>query len=299
MPEQTSGAEFPEVRLDLRKEDIHSEIPEKGGTVLVLQVNARDDRRDPKSPEFGALMPEAAEQTVNQAEKFFSGVFEKLSPEDRAKVAIIVFASDAELKMPAGTNSPHKRAAETGEKVLEGIRKSMTAHTVNGNQLLNDVNEHHGEPMGVSGLIDLEFWNRPEFVEYMREKYGDKIWKAYEGGEEAEKEVEMGAEGVIEIATRMREALTGLTVSVANEYHIEHPDSLLFLWAVSHYDSVAPWVNGYVYQADPTKLYTPTEKGGGITVKIDREGKTAETTIGGQRYEVPSLLHRPGTTQPS
>lgn len=281
------------VRLDLKKEDIHPEIPGEGGTVLVLQVNAKDDRTNPDSPEFGALVPEAAEQTKGQAESFFNEVFSKLSDEQKAKVAVIVFASDAPLVMPAGTNSPHRRAFETGEKVIEGIMGSMTENGVDPKQLLNNADEKKGEPVGVSGLVDLTMWEKPEFVNFLKEKWGKKMWAAYEEDADSNERIEMGAEGPAEIAIRMREALTGLTLDVAKGYHEKHPDSLLYIWAVSHYDSISPWVKGYVYQADPSKLFAPAEKGGGVTIKIDKDGETAETTIGGEKYQIPSLLRKP------
>jgi len=293
-----NSLESPEVSLKIRKEDIHPEIPESGGTVFVLQVNARD-RRDPKSPEFGALMPKAAEQTVDQGEAFFKDVFERLTSEERAKVAIVVCASDAKLKMPAGTNSDHKRAMETGEKVLEGIRKATTAYEVNPNQLLNDTEEHEGKPVGVDGLRDLLFWSRPEFVEYMKRTYGSgrELWKAYEADEVdvRRKRMEMGVEGPLEIAIRTRKALTGLTVTWAKKYHEEHPGALVFIWVIGHYDNVAPWVNGYVFDRDPRggEHYIETQKGGGIAVNIDPRGETAKTTIGGKEYQVRSLLSKP------
>lgn len=296
-----------EVRLNLKREDIHPEIPEEGGTILVLQVNAKDDRRDPNSPEFGVLMPEAAEEVTGQAKKFFDDVFEGLSDEERARVAVIVVASDAKLVMPpgSGASSPHRRAFETGEKVIEGIRTSMTEHGVGLEQLLNTSEENGDEPVAVPGLVDLTMWESPEFVKYLEEKApelvklsGGKLdlvralWVMYEEDLESEKRLELGVEGPSEIAIRMRKALTDLTIDLADQYHREHPDALLYIWSVSHYDSISPWVKGYVYQANPAKLFVPTEKAGGITIKIDKTGETAETTIAGQTYQIPSLLHK-------
>jgi len=283
-------------RLDIRKEDIRPEIPEAGGTVLVLQVNAKDDRRDSNSPEFGALLPEAGEQVVVQSKDYFDKVFENLSEEDKKKVKIIVYASDASLKMPSGLNSTHRRAFETGEKVMEGIRKAIDKNGAEQNQLLNNSPETKGEPVGVSGLIDLTMFDEsPEFVKYMTDKYGPdkKFWMLYEDDTESDTRLDMGAEGPSEIAIRMRKALTTLTQDMAKNYHDSNPDTLLYIWAISHYDSISPWVKGYVYQADPSRLFVPTEKAGGITIKIDKDNKKAETIIAGEKFEIPSLLIKP------
>lgn len=298
VPQATEKKEIQEVSQEvrgLRKEDIRPEIPEKGGTILVLQVNAKDDRSDPTSPHFGELKPDAAEETVTQAEDFLNEVIRRLIEEGRAdevkNISIVVYASDAELRMPEGTNSLHQRAMETGVKVLEGLRKSMGTNEINTNQLLNDENGHKGEPVGASGLIDLQFWDRPEFVKYKKTKYGTGInfWVNYEADTEWETRVKMGAEGPIQIARRMREALAGLTVTVANQFHEANPDDILIIWAVSHYDAIAPWVSGYVLDADPRKTHIPTEKGGGITVRINRKGDEAETNMGEKIYKIPSL----------
>lgn len=285
-----------EVRLNLKREDIHPEIPEVGGTVLVLQVNAKDDRTDPKSPEFGALVPEAAEQVKTQAENFFNDVFEKLGDEEKQKVRVLVVASDASLTMPDGKKSPHKRAVDTGDKVIEGVRSSLDKYSLSHSQLLNESASSDRGPITMSKMTDLTMFDQsPEFVKYMTDKYGPnkEFWMTYEDDSESERRLELGAEGPSEIAIRMREALASLTQDVAKQYHKEHPDTILYIWAVSHYDSISPYVKGYVYQANPARLFVPTEKGGGITIKIDKDGKDAETVIGGQRYKISSILKRP------
>lgn len=292
--------ELPEVRLDIREEDIHPEIAERGETVLVLQVNARDDRKNPESPEFGQLIPEAAEKAKSQAKKFFEDVFKGLEETERNKVTILVITSDAELKMPGETNSPHKRAFETGEKVIAGIKEAMSEAEVETQRLLNNSPEIGDKPMTMGSLVDLTMWEEsPEFVKFLIEKYGDtkKLWQQYEADVHEKERLEMGAEGPIEIALRTREALTDITQGVAREYHEHHPDQRLYIWVIGQYDNLAPAINGYVYQADPTKLYTPMEKGGGITIRINRDDTKAETTIGGNTFQIPALLQKANEQQ--
>ena len=291
----TPSEELPEVRLDIRQEDIHPEIPEEDGTVLVLQVNARDDRRDPNSPEFGQLIPEAADQAQTQADTFFRSVFEQVPTEKRQNISVLVITSDAKLKMPGKTNSPHKRAFETGERVLAGINTAMSQFGINSESLLNNSPEIGGKPVTMDKLVDLTMWDdNPEFVDFLVNKYGDtkKLWVAYENDTDIEERTAMGAEGPVEIAIRTRDAITDITKGVAMEYHRQNPDKRLYIWTIGQYDNLAPAINGYVYQADPTKLYTPMEKGGGITIKIDKDHTKAETTIGGNTFEVPAFIRK-------
>lgn len=288
--------EQPEVRLDIRQEDIHPEIPEEDGTVLVLQVNARDDRKDPHSPDFGQLVPESAEQAQDQAKNFFHDIYKNLPLEERNKTATLVISSNAELKMPGKTNSPHRRAYETGEKVLAGISEAMKEYGVNQDSLLNNSLEMQGRPLTMEKLVDLKMWDEsPEFVDFLVNKYGDtkKLWQAYEGDVHLDERTNMAAEGPVEIAIRTREALTDITQGVVTEYHEKHPGQRLFVWVIGQYDNLAPAINGYVYQADPTKLYTPMEKGGGITIKINKENTEAETTVGGNTFQVPAFVRKP------
>lgn len=288
------GSEQPKIRIEVKLEDIRPEIPESGGTIMVLQRNARDDRSDPKDIEkFGTLIPEAAERVKEQARDFFDKILKRLNEGERGKVRVLVVASDASLIMPTGDKSPHMRAVETANKVIEGVKDSFDGNSVDRDQLLNESASSEKGPVKMSGLVDLRMFEQsPEFVAYMTEKYGPNkdFWIAYEEDAEHEKRIELGVEGPSEIADRVRTALAALLQSIAKEYHDKNPDTLLYVWAVSHYDSISPFIKECVYKKDPAKTYVPVESGAGITIKIDRENKTAETIIGERTYDVSSVL---------
>ncbi len=292
-------------RRNLEKGDIYPEIPEPGGTVLVLQVNARDDRSDPRSADFGKLTPEAEVQTVTQATSFFSEIFTGLEERDRENVAIAVFASDATLIMPHGITSPHQRACETAQKVIEGINTSMTEYRINPSQLLNNTLGEGGKPIPVPGLVDLKMWEKPDEVEKLHGVWGEgqDFWSKYESDwrdlwrdwflkNQISPEVELPED----IAVRVRAALTDLTVNFARQYHEEHPNARLIIWVDGMYDALSPWLKGYVYNTDPAHVFAPIEKGGGLTIKISPnspDGQTATCKIGSQEYSIPSLLNKP------
>jgi len=299
-PKSPGGAQpSEENRWKLERGDIRPEIPDPGNTVLVLQVNAKDDRRDTYSPEFGALMPEAATQTIEQSRYFFDEVFSGLSEDERAEVYVAVFASDSPLVMPSGVKSPHRRAYETAEKVIEGAKTSMATHGVNENQLLNNSSKNQGAPIPVPGLAELRMWENPEFVAKLTDLWGvgGEFWSKYETlGWKRDFSQSQGikppreAESQVEIMTRVRDALTDLTVTFARKFHEEHPNGRLIIWVDGMYDNLAPFYKAYVRGVNPGVKFTPIEKGGGLTIKINSEMGTATTKVGDQEFEVPALL---------
>lgn len=275
--------------------DIRPEVPDIGGTVLVVQVNARDNRES--EVEFGALTAEARRKTAETAERFFNGVFAGLDEEEKSKVDIAVFASDANLKMLGGVDDPHRRAMETAQIAMEVAGASLKLNGLDpAINILNNSSEGGGKPLPVPEWADLKMWEAPEFVDYLQKLWGTKeFWSKYESdwiGEAGFPRAPLTVETQQQIAARTNSALTELTVAFARNYHQEHPGRRLIIWADGMYDNVSPWVKRYVQNKDPSKTFLPMEKGSGITVKIDPQSKEADTKIGNVDYKVPSLLRQ-------
>lgn len=275
--------------------EISAATPEPGGTVLVLQRNAKDNR-DAGSPEYGALSAEVQAQTQEGAKIFFDQLFDGLDEDEKQSVRVLVVASDATLITPGGVNSSHKRGLETAEQDISGILRSITEHNLDPSQVLINPSEDGNtpEPVELDGLVDLRIWESPEFVEYMKAKYGTGIdfFAAYEDDLEVDTREDMNVEGPADVAIRMREVVTDLTQDVAQEYHRENPGTRLVVWATSHYDSISPFVKGYVYQDNPTKHLVKVAYGGGISIKISPDNSFAETEINGETFQVPAVLRK-------
>lgn len=265
--------------------DLRLETPELGGTVIVLQRNAKDNR-DPNSElEMGALIPEAAEQVRVHTRESLDRVFQALDPEERKSVDILVVAADTKLETPMPEiKSDHKRAVETADQVIGGIKECMRALSLSETQLLNK----SGKPIELSSgrLRDLRmFEDSPGFVQFLVDKYGtgQNFWEAYENDTEREARERMGAEGPDDIAERVRDYL-GVLTNAMKFYHQSHPGRRVIIWAESHYDVISPFIKRHVAKMEKTD-YLPVDNGAGVVINLDKNQK-ASTQIRGNRYDL-------------
>lgn len=264
-------------------EDIKPEIPELDGTVIILQRNAKDNRNPESSLEMGALVPEAAEQAKLHAKEFFSQIFRTIDPEERKTIDIWVIAADTKLDTPIqGAKSDHKRAVETADQVMSGIKEAMSEFSISDNQLLNKT----GKPIELSNgkLKDLHMLeDSPEFVEFLKNKYGtDKnFWIAYENDDEKEIREQMSAEGPDDIANRIENYLK-VVANAMESYHKYHPGRRIIAWIDSHYDTISPFVKLRVADMEKTD-YLPVDNGAGIVINLSKDQK-ATTEIQGNKY---------------
>jgi len=300
-PGVTSGPETkaesiatPEIK-GITERDLRVVLPPIGETTFVLQRNAKDER-NPESLNYGKLTPEAVEETRNAAKKYFEQLLSGLSPEERKGVEIIIVASDATLIAPEGReyDSSHKRALETAAEVMRGTREALEELGLSENQIINHAlpairARAEEDSRDIAEFKELEplkiLREAPEFVQYLKDKYGvgKEFWVAYEQDIEKAKREELGAEGVEDIAERMRRFVK-LLARYGRMMHSRQKDRRLIIWAVSHYDSISPFIKGTVLKK-PTTDYLPINAGGGITLEIDKEGK-AKTEISDQKFDV-------------
>lgn len=265
--------------------DLKPEIPEVGGVEIILQRNAKDNRDLNSELEMGALVPEAALEVRLKAKDFFGELFQSLGPEEAKTVDILVVAADTKLETPVPeVKSDHKRAVETAEQVVAGIGESMEESSLPETQLLNK----SGKPIELSSgrLRDLRMLeDSPDFVKFLTDKYGtgNEFWAAFESDMERETREEMGAEGPDDIADRVEKYLKVLT-NAARSYHQHHPGRRLVVWAVSHYDTISPYVKKHVAGMEQTD-YLPVEQGAGLVINVDKNEKAA-TKIQNHEYNL-------------
>lgn len=284
----------PEIK-DIREGDLRVVLPSAGETTFVLQRNAKDER-NPESPNYGALTPEAVEKTRNDAKTYFERILNSLPPDERGQLEILIVASDAPLIAPEGSefNSPHKRALETAAAVMRGAHEALQELNLSEDQIINSslpaIRSRAGEgSKDIAEFAELEplqiLRKSPEFVKFLKEKYGvgKDFWAAYEADKEKAEREKLGAEGVEDIAERMGHIIKLLT-RYGRMIHSRQKDKRLIIWAVSHYDSLSPFIKKKVL-GKPTTDYLPIDAGGGITLEVDKEGK-AKTELGGKKIDV-------------
>ncbi|MFA6461828.1 MAG: hypothetical protein WCV90_06190 [Candidatus Woesearchaeota archaeon] len=257
----------------LEVSDLLPEVPKLGETLIVLQRNAKDIR-DPYQPDNGPLDVGAIESTLAQADMFFDKIFSSLSSSDKSTVDIMVMASDAVLSTPEGMRSGRKRAVDTAQLVIDSIRKVFQRQGVSNRQLLNNTLRMGGGPIEVSELRDLSILEQsPAFVDLLRKRYGTGIgfWDAYENDVEKKIRKKMGAEGPEEIADRVYHALS-IWGQISKQHHLKYPNRRLIIWAVSHYDTISPFIKKYVLKMRK-QIYLPVAHGGGVILMINQRGK--------------------------
>lgn len=268
--------------------DLIPTVPEVGGTSIVLQVNARDKRDEGSLSDFGELLPEEAEATRTNSREFFNSLFDKLPYEERKSVDVLVVAANSRfVTLDRKHQTSHMRAYDTGEMVIKGLQEASSASGVGPDQLLNKT----GRPMVLTSrrMEDLKaIEDSPKFVDILKAKYGDGVefWAAFEDDVERETRVKMGVEGPLEIADRVRDYV-GTVANAAKLWHEKHPDRRLIVWAVGHYDNLAPYIKENVTKAGTVGTFMKMDKKGGIVLTTGPDHKEATTSIQGQKFTVP------------
>ena len=281
---------------EITLEDLHPVVPEENGTVIAIMRNAKDDRSK-DAPDLGALKPEAAETTYQNALSFFEGIMGGATDADRGNLDFLIVASDTKLTTPL-IRSEHKRAVETADQVMHALKEIMTKYSLSKKQLLNK----SGAPIELTSgrMTDLKMMEEsPEFVAWLRDKHTQDgvfqefgpngFWAEYEidGPEIQAKRTEMGVEGPKEIADRVNGYVTTLANGMRS-YHENHPRRRVVAFVVGHYDSLSPWLKQYVVKEDFPDFTQelPIAQGAGVVLDIKPQSTQATTSIQGNQYEI-------------
>lgn len=276
---------FEEGPEKLSKEHIWAEVPEVNGTELIVQRH-EEYNRDPLDPNVGSLHPEAATRANEQTYRVFHQMIEKVPDELRKFVDVMVVGSPTQY-MGGG-----RRSMETATQVLGGIRKVFEEYYMASSQLLNDQPglKLNGQPRQSKAIVEPKiFQDNPEFVEWLMAEYGNGavnqgFFAAYESdqGEVRERRLAAGAEGHFDSGDRLGNYLHTLS-RYSNIYHRNHPGRMLYIWTVSHYDTISPFIKTRL--GGDKDRFMPVDYGGGFAVNIGPDG-TATTTIGGKVYPI-------------
>ncbi len=266
----------------IEKETIDNSVPELGGTKIVLQRHAKYDR-SVGSDSVGSLTREGAEDTYQQSIAAFEEMLSGLSDEEKTSLAFLVLASDTQY---AGGG---RRSVETAEMVIKGLKDTFAKYGLAEQQLLNVSGNfsNNDKPRLTPDLGEPKmFENSPEFVSFLKEKYGDltiDFWRAFEEDKEKETREKLGAEGPDEIVERIKLVINVLS-RYSRLYHKNNPNHRLIIWAVTHYDTISPFVKRELYGVEKD-FKLEVDNGAGISINIDPEGNSA-VPIGESTYKI-------------
>ncbi len=253
-----------------------------GGTEIVLQRHGKYIR-DTNDPEAGGLTVEAVQLETETAAEYFTEIIARIPEEERSSLSVLFVSSDTSY---ANNGQRSYQTTAIAQKVAEQLLQENDIHILS---ILNisPNSTNQGSPIAMQTLREPQIFEKsPDFVTYMREKYGDlglDFWIAFEEDTEHEARLEMGAEGPDEIADRMNAAL-GVLSRYGEIYHAQNPNSRLIIWAGTHYDTISPFVKRNVLHIDKTAPVL-VDYGGGVVVDIDQTGK-ASTSISGGEYQI-------------
>lgn len=257
----------------IEKEDIKVPNLESGGSAIIFQRHERYER-DRDAENAGSLFPEHAEAASERDVAFFKELF---SNED-TETMILFTSSDTQY---AGRGYRSLETAQIAQnaaiKVLEemGIEPSSRIINLSPDFATNGFKSTKQTIRPDKKIREPQIFDTPEYVDYLRDKYGKedgpgtgispKAWAMHEMDVEQEVRELMGAEGVHEMLDRTKKSIAIMN-RYAKMFHANNPDRALLIWTASHYDTISPMVK----DATDVSLeeYIPVDYGAGIVIEL-------------------------------
>lgn len=274
----------------IEKEDIVAPPLEAGQTAIVLQRHERYDR-DRNADTAGSLDESAAEAAYLRDLKFFEQVLDDDNSD--AETMILFISSDtqyagkghrsmetAQLAQDAAIETLESRGIDAKERIINLNDRFSTKKFNKTDQAIRPDKKIH-EP---------EIFDVPEYVDFLRDKYGkedgpgngisQEAWAVHEMDGEREKREELGAEGVHDVVDRTKQSLA-IVERYAKMFHALNPNKKLVVWMASHYDTISPLMK----DATDTGFdeYVPVDYGAGVVITLSPESepqlKTRRETV--------------------
>lgn len=271
----------------LTSKNIHVDLPERGGSLIILQRNA---------PTRGKkISSNAAKQTRMLAKEIITKFLESLNDSDRSSIDMLVVGSDPRIGVDNEAHPESLAALETAEEVRLGIQETMRLCGLKDAQFLNTTAVPGG---GIVEISEIKGWlpikDSPELFEFFKNKAvqtGEDIATLYETDAYKEERENLGVEGAKDITTRMEHFLSFSRGST--NYHAAHPNRRLIFWAVTRFDTITPYLRTILAHPAECSEIIPVEHLGGITLKIKAD-HTATVTIREREYAT-NLYYSPVT----
>jgi hypothetical protein len=266
------------------KSDITAPTIEPGGTALVLQRHERYER-DRNSDNSGSLLPDPSEATSQNDKAFFEDVLAQENIDGKEAMVLFV-ASDTQY------NQKGYRSIETGNIAQNAAIETFEAHGIDPSKRIINLNSDFStkihSPTGNNlrpfhKLREPKIFDIPEYVNFLREKYGSEdgegagiskaAWAAHEDDREKKVRERLGAEGVHDVVDRTKFSINVLR-RYAKAFHASHPNKRLVIWATTHYDTISPLIK---YATDTSyDEYIPVDYGGGVVISVEPSSENAE-----------------------
>lgn len=260
----------------IEKEDIKVPSLKSGDSAIIFQRHERYER-DRNFESAGSLITEHAEAASERDVAFFQELFGN----ENTETMVLFTSSDTQY---AGRGYRSLETAQIAQnaaiKVLEKMDIEPSSRIIN---LSPDFTTNGFESTKQSirpdkKIREPQIFDTPEYVNYLRDKYGKedgsgtgistKAWAMHEMDAEQEVREQMGAEGVHEMLDRTKKSITIMN-RYAKIFHANNPDKALLIWTASHYDTISPMVK------DVTNVsfeeYVPVDYGAGVVIELHND----------------------------
>lgn len=247
-----------------------------GETAIVVQRHAKWVRSK-DDPRHGHLVDGAAETVALQTRNRLGKMLAELTTEERQQLAIGVIASDTS----AGTG---QRCVETADAVLAEVTNFFNKAEGGHIEILSFGTSETTRK--TRGLREPDmFLKHPEFVELLKNKAGEgkNFWIGYETDKYRDERVAAGAEGPWNLADRLKWQMSVLK-RYSSAWHKEHPNRVLILWVITHYDLISPMLKRDKFSMDEKGLVL-VDEGAGFVIHI-RSNRTERQLVSSTTFDM-------------
>jgi hypothetical protein len=282
-----SEKKSPEFRDDSQLEkSLVPEIPRSGyQTLIIIQRHGEYDNRWPEDfdnikeneKSYGSLTEKGIAETKEKAEERLAVIMDQ----DADKTDFLILNSPT---FWLDHESLGQRAKETAEIIRQVILENLESRGLSSKQLLNSFPKIRGDATrDDEKLSEGLMFQVPEFVDFMRKKYGQgsEFWQAFFADQDQAVRENLKAEGPTEIAQRIEKSIK-VVARFAKIYQHRYPGRKLVVWMVTHGDGLTPYVQRVI---KVPKDSFRSEFNEAIAISIDENGE-AKTKINGVEYNL-------------
>lgn len=285
----------------IEKSDIKVPRLNEGDSAIVFQRHERYER-DRSSDMAGSLNQEHANATYQRNLEFFNDLFGQDSPDAET---MVLFTSSDTRYADKGYRSMEtaQLAQDAAIEVLNSMDIDPRSRIINlSPDFAVDTFDSTGQSVRPDKKIrEPQIFDSPEYVDYLRDKYGrengagngisSRAWAMHEMDAEREVRESHDAEGIHDLMERTRKSLIVLE-RYARVFHANNPHKKLLIWTVSHYDTISPLVKNATGQGLDT--YVPVDYGAGVVIDLHKD---SEPTLTAQGQKVTLHLGKNALTQ--
>jgi hypothetical protein len=249
-----------------------------GESAVIIQRNAHITKSDKE------LSEKAAAEAKSVAHDTLLTYLQSLTSDEQKGVDVVVVGSDPWIGIHGADHPESQRSLLTAKEALAGIKTAMKSLDLDEKQLINTTAVRGRGVVEVSEIKPFQKLNDwPELYEFYKDKAaetGKDLEALFDYEAYKDEREHLGVEGHHELATRI-EHFMSFSRGSAN-YHEHHKKRRLIFWAVTHFDTITPYLARILAHPAEHSMLVPVDYLGGIVLHISTD-QTATVIVGGQK----------------